>query len=204
MELQHVKSVYESIADNFSATRHSQWDWITDFITSKPNDSHILDIGCGNGRNMLYTDYQFTGIDNCQNFVKICQQRDLNVIQSDMTKLPFNDNSFDYIISIASFHHLATVERRKQSLKEMKRVLKHNSTAEILLSVWSINQEHNKKLNFTYGDNMVPWKNRKTGDIEYRYYYIFNNQELKDLIEEEFTIKKWKYNHGNEILVLTC
>lgn len=201
MEEQYVKNVYETIANNFSSTRFSKWNWITDFVISKPLNSNILDIGCGNGRNMLYEGYNFTGIDNCENFIKICINRGLNVLAGDMTNIPFKDNSFDYIICIASFHHLSTIERRQKALKEMKRILKPGG--EILISVWSINQEHNKKLNFKYGNNMIPWKDKKTGKIEQRYYYIFEKSELTELISQEFQIKNWNYEHGNEILTLT-
>ena len=154
MEQKYVNNVYENIAKQFSDKRTTKWSWIDDFIYSKPKNTNILDIGCGNGRNMEYEDYNFTGVDNCYNFTKICKDKKLNVILSDMTTLPFEDNTFDYIISIASFHHLSNNERREQALKEMKRVLKPNG--EILLSVWSIDQSHNKKLTFTYGDNFVP------------------------------------------------
>lgn len=143
----------------------------------------------------------FIGVDNCYNFTKICKDKKLNVILSDMTFLPFEDNTFDYIIYIASFHHLSNNELREQTLKEMKRVLKPNG--EILLSVWSINQSHNKKLNFTYGDNFVPWKDKHGDVISERYYYIFNNDELKYLLNQMFKIKEWKYNHGNEIITLS-
>ena len=33
----------------------------------------ILDIGCGSGRNMTYSNYKFIGFDNCESFIKLCQ-----------------------------------------------------------------------------------------------------------------------------------
>jgi SAM-dependent methyltransferase len=194
METEYVLNTYNKIANEFSNKRVNKWDWITSYISNLPKYSNILDIGCGNGRNMEYKDYNFIGIDNCDSFIDICKNKNLNVIKSDMTNLPFKNNYFDSIISIASFHHLATIERREQTLQEMKRILKHNGT--ILLSVWSINQSHNKKLNFTYGNNIINWNNEK------RYYYIFEKNELKDLLEKYFIILNWDYNHGNEIITL--
>lgn len=201
MEQKYVNKVYENIAKNFSDKRRYKWSWIDEFIFSKSKNTNILDIGCGNGRNMEYEGYNFTGVDNCYNFTKICKDKKLNVILSDMTTLPFEDNTFDYIISIASFHHLSNDERREQALKEMKRVIKKNG--EILLSVWSIDQSHNKKLNFVYGDNFVPWKDKNNNIVEQRYYYIFNKNDLNKLISKYFIIKEWKYIHGNEIIYLS-
>ena len=111
-EQNHVKSVYEKIASDFSETRYNQWNWIEEFINSFPINSKILDIGCGNGRNMKNTNYDFYGVDNCEKFVEMSKKITPNVYLSDMTKLPFPDNYFDGIISIASFHHLSTIIRR--------------------------------------------------------------------------------------------
>ena len=204
MEFEHsnVKNVYEIIANNFSDTRHTSWKWIDDFITSYPHNSIILDIGCGNGRNMTNKNYNFYGVDNCNNFVELSKKITPNVFLSEMTLLPFPDNYFDAIISIASFHHLSTIIRRNECLKEMYRVLKPNG--KILLSVWSINQSHNKKLNnkFVYGSNIVPWKDNKQNIIGNRYYYIFSIDEIYNIINNFFHIENHNWDHGNEIFIL--
>ncbi len=201
-ETTQVKNIYEQIAKQFSDKRFQQWDWIERFIKLFLHNSILLDIGCGNGRNMKDNNYKFYGVDNCEQFVKICKDQQLNVQLSDMTKLPFENKSFDGIISIASFHHLSTIERRIECLKEMKRVLKPDGR--ILLSVWSINQTHNNKLNnkFKYGDNIIPWKNNKGDIIGNRYYYIFNLQEIYSLLEIEFIIDSHDWIHGNEVFIL--
>jgi ubiquinone/menaquinone biosynthesis C-methylase UbiE len=204
MEFEHnnVKSIYENIATNFSDKRHNSWDWIDNFINLTPIGSRILDIGCGNGRNMKNLNYDFYGVDNCSNFIELAKKVSPNVFLCEMTKLPFPDNYFDFIISIASFHHLSNNERRMECLKEMKRVLKPKG--QILLSIWSINQSHNKKLNnkFEYGNNMVPFKDNKGNIIGNRYYYIFQIDEIYNLIQEFFKIDSHEWNHGNEIFIL--
>ena len=87
---------------------------------------------------MIYPDINFVGVDNCENLLKICQDKGLNVVYGDMCSLPLKDNSADFIISIASFHHLSTIERRTQALKEFYRVLKPGGN--LLISVWSKTQ----------------------------------------------------------------
>jgi alkylated DNA repair protein alkB family protein 8 len=202
LENTHVKQIYENIANEFSDKRYTSWDWIDNFIYSIPKESTILDIGCGNGRNMKYPNYNFYGVDNCCKFVEMAKEVSQHVYLSDMTNLPFEDNYFDAIISIASFHHLSTTERRIECLKEMHRVLKPGG--KILLSIWSINQSHNKKLNnqFTFGDNIVPFKNNKGYIIGNRYYYIFELDEIYNLLTKDFKIHSHEWIHGNEVFIL--
>lgn len=202
-----VKNVYNNIAKHFDRTRYYQWSWITEFILKAPKNELIYDIGCGNGRNMLYPDYKFQGIDNCFEFVKICKDKNLDVQLSDMTDICFPNNSSNYIINIASFHHLATVERRIKCLEEMNRILKPNG--KLLLSVWSKTQPEKTKRSFaSYGDNYVPWKpsgyeNENKIKTQIRYYYIFELDEIKELFEKTgFTILKSVWDCGNEIFTL--
>jgi SAM-dependent methyltransferase len=202
-EVTNVKNIYENIANEFSDKRMTKWDWIDTFIYSFPIHSTLLDLGCGSGRNMEYKNYNFYGIDNCNNFINIAKNKNLNVILSDMTQIPFNNNMFDGIISIASFHHLSTNERRHQCLQELKRKL--NVTGKILLSIWSIDQSHNKRLNnkFTYGDNIVPFKDNKGNIKGNRYYYIFKLDEIKELLSTYFKIINHEWIHGNEVFILS-
>jgi SAM-dependent methyltransferase len=201
LDLFNVKEVYEKIAENFSDKRYSKWDWVEEFLDQFPANSLVYDIGCGSGRNIRPG---MIGIDNCDNFLKISNSNGKDVIKGDMTKLPLDDNTGIGIICIAAFHHLSTHEARMKALLEFKRVLKIG--AKIMISVWSITQTHNetkgnRKLNFHYGDNIVPWNNK--GTIYERYYYIFENEEIKGLFQEAgIRLVKHFWNHGNEIFIL--
>lgn len=198
-EDENVKDIYNLIANEFSLKRFSKWSWIESFLEDLYSGL-ILDIGCGNGRNMTNPKHQFMGIDNCDNFIKICLNKGLNVINCDMAKIPLKENYFDGILSIASFHHLSCPERRHECLKEMYRILKPDGS--ILLSVWSYDQTHNYKLKFEYGNNYVPWKDKDGAVKGQRYYYIFKPKELRDLLEIYFKIELWGWNYGNEIIIL--
>ena len=198
-ERKNVKDIYNLISNEFSSKRFSKWSWIELFLDDL-DTGLILDIGCGNGRNMTHTKHQFVGIDNCENFIKICLNKGLNVINCDMTKIPLKENYFDCILSIASFHHLSCPNRRHECLKEMSRMLKPNGS--ILLSVWSYDQTHNYKLKFEYGNNYVPWKNKDGAVKGQRYYYIFKPKELRELLEIYFKIELWGWNYVNEIIIL--
>ena len=58
-----------------------------------------------------------------------------------MSQMPFKDNYYHYYLSIASFHHLSTIERRVQTLREINRVAKVGAL--MLISVWSLKQPEN-------------------------------------------------------------
>lgn len=199
-EKTNVKQVYEEIADHFNVTRVNHWSWITDFINLIKNNTQypkIIDIGCGNGRNMTYHNVDFTGVDNCKKFIDICESKGFHAIYANMTNIPLTSNLYDAIICIASFHHLDNYNTRLLALREMKRLLKPNG--EILLSVWSIVQPAKTKRTFNeYGDNIVLWT--KYNRIFERYYYIFKLEELEQLfITVGLTVVDHRYDCGNEI-----
>jgi len=187
-----VQQSYDKIANEFEKTRVFTWKWTDEFINNLKSDSFVLDIGCGTGRNLKYKNVNITGIDISIEQLKKCKS---NNIHCDMTLIPFRDNTFDNIISIASFHHLSNIERRHKCLSEMKRIIKKD--ARILMSVWSINQPEKTRRKFIkYGDTIVNWKQVP------RYYYIFEINELKNLLLEYFKINKHFWDCGNEIFIL--
>lgn len=198
----YVKDVYNKIAHHFKNTRSYSWSWITDFVNSFTKGAMIYDIGCGSGRNMNYPDYDFIGIDNCDEFLQICKKNKHQVIKASMTSIPLHNKSCDGIICIAAFHHLYTPERRLQALRELRRLIKNNG--KILLSVWSIRQPEKTRRQFTsYGDTIVPWKNHD-GSHYNRYYYIFKIEELQDLFTSAgLNILSHTWEVGNEVFILT-
>ena len=196
-----VEDSYDIIAKEFSVTRVFTWKWTDEFINNisdnkiSNNNKFILDIGCGNGRNLNYSNFNIIGIDISIEQLKQNNSNFNTLIRCNMCDLPFKNNSFDYIICIASFHHLDSINERIKCLKEMKRVLNNNS--KILLSVWSINQPKKTRRKFDkYGDTIVYWRNIP------RYYYIFEINEIKQLISEYFEIEKHFWDCGNEIFIL--
>lgn len=215
-----VKNVYSQIAPHFKDTRAYQWSWIHLFM-SYFNETHtVYDIGCGSGRNidpeifwnssnenpqMMASNKngfpKCIGVDNCSEFVNICRDKGLTAIHSDMTNIPLDSNTADGILSIASFHHLASAERRISALTEMKRLLKPGG--KILLSVWSIKQPEKTRRTFeNYGDVIVPWN--QSGKIYERYYYIFKIDEITNLFHQVgLKIAGHEWDCGNEIFILT-
>jgi tRNA (uracil-5-)-methyltransferase TRM9 len=203
IEKTQVKDVYEEIADHFDNSRLYKWQWVNTFLNELRKDATVYDIGCGNGRNMANNNAKnlnFIGVDNCENFVKICKAKNLNVLCGNMVAIPCPSASADALMCIAVFHHLESKEHRVKALLEMKRLLKPNG--KILLSVWSINQPPKTRRCFNnYGNNIVLWN--KFGKIYERFYYIYKLDELKQLFNLcGLTISNYDYDCGNEIFTL--
>ncbi len=112
----------------------SRWDKVIKKMINFYNlnsNSKILDIGCGKGF-LLYDfkkilpkcevygiDISKYAIDNSKQEIKS------NLILGSSTELPWEDNYFDLVISINTFHNLFCYDLEK-SLKEIERVSKEN------------------------------------------------------------------------------
>ena len=193
---------YDTIADEFDKTRVRLWLCVINFLDLFPSNSKILDIGCGNGKYMDYrNDLIMNGIDISINLTNICKNKGFNVIKASMTDIPFDDNTFDGIICIASYHHLTNDEDRKKTLDEIYRVLKPNGIG--LIEVWAKEQPINKNKNasnFKEKSNLVKWTSIKTGEIFYRYYNIYSDGDLEDEIKRlnpKIKIIESGYEKGN-------
>ena len=198
--------VYNKISKHFDKTRGYQWKCIKNFLNEIVPYTTILDVGCGNGRNMVDKRFIFDGCDASENLVEICQNKGLNVINSDCCNLPYNDNSYDYVMNIAVLHHLSTKERRVQCVNELKRVCK--TKGKIIITVWSWEFYKNKYEN---KDAFVDWPLHKrfteTGnkdELYTRYYHFFEKNEIINLIKNinNLNIVDIYFEHENWIIIL--
>ena len=200
-----IEGVYDKIAEHFDNTRYSIWNCVKNFIDNFETNAKVLEIGCGNGKNMLYrNDLDFYGIDISIEQINICKKKHLNVQKSSMISLPFNNSEFDNIICIATYHHLDNDNDRKSALYEMYRVLRVGG--EILITVWAMEQEINSLRSFTVSDEIVPWKCKKDGNTYLRYYHIYKKGELSEEIKRlfpEIQIISEDYDNGNWFVILT-
>ena len=101
---------------------------------NKNNDSLILDCGCGYGSFYNLTkDYNTLYFDFSMNLLKKFEKKHTlktNKICGDISNLPFKDNSFDLILCINVLEHIRDY---KKALMEIKRVLKPDATAIIVV-----------------------------------------------------------------------
>ena len=173
-----ISQVYNIIADDFSKTRYKAWPAVANFIDSFTINSINADIGCGNGKNILYRpELQFKGMDITPEFVKICNQRNLDVVEGNIKKIPFESNYFDNVICIAVLHHLENKQDRINAICELLRIIKTDGM--IMVYVWAFEQPLESKRQFNTQDEMVSFKKRD-GTIYYRYYHLYKQHELEE------------------------
>jgi SAM-dependent methyltransferase len=196
LEEKYVKDFYNSTAREFSETRYRPWTCVERFLDDVEGNSLIGDIGCGNGKNMDYRDdCEFYGCDFSNGLVKICNEKNLNVINGNVLDIPFKGDMFNNTLCIAVIHHLSDIEKRKKAVKELVRVTKKGG--KILILVWAFEQEKNSKRKFLEQENFVDWKDKNQNLLGKRYYYVFKKNELESLLPENTKIIKSFYEKGN-------
>jgi SAM-dependent methyltransferase len=86
-----------------------------------------LDVGCGTGSltaRLGEAGYDMTGIDPSEGMLDVLRRRTpaVQAVQGSATSLPFADNSFDLVLSVAVMHHIANPDDVLRTLAEMVRV----------------------------------------------------------------------------------
>jgi ubiquinone/menaquinone biosynthesis C-methylase UbiE len=181
-EKKYVIDAYNQTASEFNVTRAYSWKGVKEFIDGLDEGSEVLDVGCGNGRNMkLRDDCHFTGVDNSEELVKISRGEGLNVQLGDLRNLEFPDDSFDAVICIAVIHHISDANDCKKAVSELLRVVKPQGR--VFIQVWSTeaangNSKKFKLIDGTTNDYLISWNH--TID---RYYHLYSPDELKQLVE---------------------
>ncbi len=198
-----TKADYNLISEEFSRTRQNIWEEIKFLF-----DDHlvagekVLDSGCGNGR--YYELFKskgvsYFGIDNSEKLIEIAKAKypEARFQIADALNLPFPNNYFDKVFSIAVFHHIPSKDLRAQFLKETRRVLKQGGV--LVLTVWKFHEPKAVFLRSKYTlmkllglskmdfkDILEPW-----GKKTERYYHWFSEKELrKDISDAGFKIKE--------------
>lgn len=132
----------------FNKIERYHWWWkgrqniLKMFIPDKKN-LKILDIGCGTGETILFLNGylkqpNITGLDSSKLAIKFCKERNLNVKNSNATKLPFKSCSFDCVLLLDVLEH---INDDGATLIEARRVLKDGGriyiTVPALQFIWS-------------------------------------------------------------------
>lgn len=203
IEKEYVHNTYQKIAEHFSNTRAYVWKSVKEFLKKVESNSIILEVGCGNGKNLNYRkDCINLGCDLCKNFCSITNRKGAESLVANNLYLPFTDNSIDYILSIAVIHHLSTRERRMKSIYELIRIL--SPGGKLLIQVWAMKQPDNSRRKFTKQDNLVKFQSSDKKIKELRFYHVFEENELEEMINNIPGIKivQSYWEIGNWILVI--
>ena len=142
-----IKSFISTVKEHWSASGYDFLLWLAfpekkiknAFISSvefSPSED-VLDFGCGTGTLLLmlkrkHPEIKLTGMDISPQMIHLAASKikkagsDIHVHVYDGKRLPFNENSFDKIISSFVFHHLST-SFKSVILKDILRVLQPGS-----------------------------------------------------------------------------
>ena len=86
-----------------------------------------LDVGCGTGvlaERLAGQGYEMTGVDPSEGMLEVLAKRAPNVtgVRASGDALPFEDGSFDLVLTVAALHHIAAPDSVRATLAEMVRV----------------------------------------------------------------------------------
>ncbi len=188
-------NVWDIIAPSWYGYRHKP-EKIAIKLSKEWKPGRILDIGCSNCRNLLpFTKFTKYGIDSSKEMIKFSKKYTkkynfkVKLKQASAEKLPFKDNSFDYVLCLAVLHH---AKKREKAIQEIYRILKPEGKA--VITVWNKLQ---KKFLFKPKETFIPWGRHK------RYYYFFGYFELRKLLKKTgFKIIKSKFFGKNIIFYI--
>jgi ubiquinone/menaquinone biosynthesis C-methylase UbiE len=194
------EEVWDNISDLWVEYKKKPFFTVEEFLNKASSDFEklenskfpkekirIIDLGCGSGRNMVKNDkIEYYGVDISSNQLKAAEntvkEKGINAkffkISADKLPKDFKNEMFDYGLFIATLHCIEGEKGRENALKEFYRVLKKGS--EGLISVWNSSDERFKDVNY-HGDIYMSW--RKDGKEHYRYYYLYNEEELINLLK---------------------
>jgi|TARA_Y100000310_G_scaffold17671_2_gene17453 ubiquinone/menaquinone biosynthesis C-methylase UbiE len=191
------KEVWNNIAKPWKTFRVKPFEEVKDFLKNKKGN--VLDLGCGTGRNFIKINGTIYGIDFSEEMLKYAKEYskknnfNVKLIKSNTINLPFENNFFDAVISVAVLHCIPKAEDREKSLKELFRVLKPNGEA--LITVWDYDQ---KRFKNKEKESLIPWTIE--GKKYMRYYYLYDKQEFINLLKntgfEIIKIMDKEYSQG--------
>lgn len=166
VEAEHVHKVYNAIAAHWDSTRYKAWPRVDEFVRQQPSRSLIADLGCGNGKNIpaaLESGSTVIAADMSLPLVQIAVAHNgVDGLAGDCLCMPYRSGTFDAVLSIAVLHHLSTVSRRVQALREAARLLRPGG--EFLVYCWSFEQDaelSRSRHRFDAQDVLVSWSHRE-------------------------------------------
>jgi SAM-dependent methyltransferase len=181
-----TRDIFNQIAPGWYNFRH--WSIFRDeleALAQRWQQGKLLNLGCAHGPDFLPFIHSFEsyGVDFSAQMLKLARKYSqkfnfaVDLSLADVGSLPYPDETFDWAISVATYHHIKGEEKQRVALTELRRVLKPGGEA--FITVWNHWQP---RFWFKNKEVAVPW--RKKGETLYRYYYLFSYAELEKLVKQ--------------------
>ncbi|MBN1188247.1 MAG: class I SAM-dependent methyltransferase [Dehalococcoidales bacterium] len=185
-EIKPDREVFDQMAPGWYNFRHySIFRAELENLAARWKNGKLLNIGCGHGPDFLpfKEGFDLSGLDFSHGMLKMARRYSqkfgfpVNLFLADARRLPFSGQSFDFVISVATYHHLKGRHRQLEALLELKRVL--SPGGEAFITVWNRCQP---RFWFRGKEVGLPWCSR--GGVIYRYYYLFTYWEIQSLVKK--------------------
>jgi len=179
------KNIFDQIAPGWYNFRHwSIFRSELEALAQRWQKGKLLNIGCAHGPDFLpfKQGFDLYGVDFSTEMLKFARKYSqkfgfaVELTLADVCHLPYPDETFDWAISVATYHHIRG-EGQQAALNELRRILKPGGEA--FITVWNRWQP---RFWFKPREVAVPW--RKKGKTLYRYYYLFSYPELGRLVKK--------------------
>ena len=179
------RDIFDQIAPSWYNFRHwSIFRTELEALARRWQKGRLLNLGCAHGPDFLPFKESFAlyVVDFSAEMLKFAEKYSqkfgftVELTLADIRRLPYPDESFDWAISVATYHHIKKGEHL-EAIRELKRVLKPGGEA--FITVWNRWQP---RFWFKSKEAKVPWRQR--GKTLYRYYYLFSYPELEKVAEK--------------------
>ena len=181
-----TRDIFNQIAPGWYNFRHwSIFRSELEMLAQRWQKGRLLNLGCAHGADFLpfIQSFDLYGVDFSVEMLSFARKYSqkfnfaANLSVADVRCLPYPDETFDWAISIATYHHIEGKEERQAALSELRRVLKPGGEA--FITVWNRWQP---RFWFKPREVAVPWRTKDK--TLYRYYYLFSYSELERLLKK--------------------
>ena len=181
-----MNNIFDGSAPGWYSVRH--WSIFRnelEALARRWRVGRLLNVGCAHGPDFLpfRQGFELYGVDFATEMLRFAQKYSrkfdfaANLTVADVRYLPYRNESFDWAISVATYHHIKEKDERLAALQELRRVLKPGGEA--FITVWNRWQP---RFWLRRKEVTVPWRTR--GETLYRYYYLFSFRELETLVKK--------------------
>lgn len=181
-----MDNVYDSIAEGwYNYRHHTIFKTELERLARRWRGGRLLNVGCAHGPDFVpfREGFELHGVDLSARMLELAEKYAVKfdfkaeLKQADARELPYEDNSFDWGIAVATYHHLPSAAGRARAFRELYRVLKPGGEA--FITCWNRWQ---RRFWLKPRDLNVPWRSRD--EMYERFYHLFTFGEMKRLARE--------------------